>query len=66
MQQLVELRRQVQQFELAAAIGYGGVRADQLADARRIDRRHAAHVQEDLVFPPIQRAGDDFAKLLIA
>ena len=48
VQQLIELGRQVEELELAAAVGGGGVRTDQLADARRVDRRDAGQVEQDL------------------
>src|SRR5207248_10922300 len=66
VQQLVQLRRQVEQLQLPAAIRDGGVGTDQLADSGRIDRGHAAEVEQDVRAALRERVADHFAQLLVA
>src|SRR5947209_6471687 len=63
MQQLVEFCGKVQQFQLAALVRHGRVRADQFADSGRIDGGHTGEIEQDLV---AGGAGDHIAKLLVA
>ena len=66
MQQLVELGRQVEQLQLSAAVRDRRVGADQLADAGRVDRGHAAEVEQDVRAAVGEGRGDDLAQLLVA
>jgi hypothetical protein len=66
VQQLVQLVREVEQLELAAAVRHGRVRADQLADARRVDRRDAGEVEEDVRPAAVDGGRDHLAQLRVA
>ena len=68
MQQLIELGRQVEELELAAAIGGGGVGTDELADARGVDRRDAGKIEQlkKLLADTKKLKADDFVKVFSA
>src|SRR5262245_1245909 len=65
-QHVVDLRRQVQELQLSALVGHGGVAADELADPRRIDGRDVVHVDEDVLLARVDQLVDRLAELHVS
>src|SRR4051812_47444905 len=62
LQQVVHFLRQVKQLQFAALIADGGERAHQLADARAVDVRDFAQVEQDLLIALRDQIADRIAQ----